>query len=300
MGKMVSSVLYMVCFSLLSGCATPDSNPSFGSPSASPPLPNAINPPRPISGNSGKYMSPFTASGGVAPWAAKVEATADNGSDLAANMGGAVGQEVGRQALDFIPFGLGGMVGNEIGSRAGRSATRTTTQPRIPGAQEARATSDISFRTANELAIYMYAKHSGHNEYERILALTKTVYPELAQVYDSAIARAGQSSGHKGKNQTASNQPANKKSMQGRLVSLQKLKEDGLISDIEFQAKRSRILYVSAMAQAGNSPDQAALNASRSEKNPHEKLKSLQKLKEDGSISETEFQAKRSKILDAL
>lgn len=262
--------------------------------------PNKITAPTPISGNSGNYMSPFTATGAIAPWAVKVEATADNGSDLAANVGGVVGQEVGRKALDFIPFGLGGMVGREVGSQAGRSATRTTIQPRIPSAEEARGTSDISFKTADELAVYMYARHSSHSEYARILALTKTVYPELAQVYAPAIARAAQSSDHEGQNQTASNQPANKKSAQEKLKSLQKLKEDGLISDIEFQAKRSKIIYASAMAQAGSSHNQTALNAPRNEKNPQERLKSLQKLKEDGLISEAEFQAKRNKILDAL
>lgn len=325
MGKIVLSVLSVVCFSLLSGCAEPDhrvrvaplaNNPLFtlgasastslgvsagissGAQSAPLPSPNTINPPAPISGNGGKYMSPFTATGAVAPWAVKVEATTDNGSDLAGNVGGAVGQEVGRRALGFVPFGLGGMVGNQLGSQAGRNATRTAIPPRIPSAEEARATSDISFKTANELAVYMYAKHSGHSEYARILELTKTVYPELAQVYASAIARAAQSSDHEGNNQTASGQHANKRSAQTKLKLLQKLKEDGLISDIEFQAKRSNTLFASAMAQAGN--NQAELNASGSGRNPHEKLKSLQKMKTDGSITETEFQAKRGKILDAL
>jgi hypothetical protein len=196
----------------------------------------------PISGNSGNYMSPFTATGGIAPWAVKVEATTDNGSDLAANVGGAVGQEVGRKALDFIPFGLGGMVGREVGSQAGRSATRTTIQPRVPSAEEARATSDLSFNTADELAVYMYARHSSHREYARILALTKTVYPALARVYTSAIEQAAKSPNHKAQNQAALNEPKNEKSPQERLKSLQKLKEDGLISEAEFQAKRSKIL----------------------------------------------------------
>jgi hypothetical protein len=204
--------------------------------------PDKITAPTPIRGNSGNYMSPFTATGGIAPWAVKVEATTDNGSDLAANVGGAVGQEVGRKALDFIPFGLGGMVGREVGSQAGRSATRTTIQPKIPSAEEARATSDLSFNTADELAVYMYARHSSHREYARILALTKTVYPALARVYTSAIEQAAQSPNHKAQNQAALNEPKSAKSPQERLKSLQKLKEGGLISEAEFQAKRNKIL----------------------------------------------------------
>lgn len=204
--------------------------------------PDKITAPTPITGNSGNYMSPFTASGGIAPWAVKVEATTDNGSDLAANVGGVVGQEVGRKALDFIPFGLGGMVGKEVGSQAGRSATRTTIQPKVPSAEEARATSDISFNTADELAVYMYARHSSHREYGRILTLTKTVYPALARVYASAIEQAAQSPNHKAQNQAALNEPKGEKSPQERLKSLKKLKEDGLISEAEFQAKRNKIL----------------------------------------------------------
>lgn len=196
--------------------------------------------PMPISGNSGNYMSPFTATGGIAPWAVEVEATTDNGSDLAANVGGAVGEQVGRKALDFIPFGLGGMVGKEVGSQAGRSATRTTTQARVPSAEEAKATSDISFNTPNELAVFMYAKYSSHPEYARVLSLTQQVYPELTRVYVLAIEQAAKSPEKVA--QGSSKTELKKTELKDKLEALKELKDKGLISESDYQVKKNKLI----------------------------------------------------------
>jgi hypothetical protein len=149
-----------------------------------------ITAPTPIFGNSGNYMSPFTASGNIANWAVKRVAQTDNGSDAAGAVGGYVGKQAADKALSFIPFGLGGMFGSNAGDAAGRAATRKTIEPALPTPYEAKANSDISFDTVDELAVYMYAKYSSHSEYVRVLELAEQVYPELRNSYSSAIEKA--------------------------------------------------------------------------------------------------------------
>lgn len=211
--------------------------PSFASP-------DKIIAPPPIAGNSGKYMSPFTAAGAVALWAQQPAAEKDNGSDLAANVGSAIGQHIGNKVLENIPFGLGGMVGKQAGELAARTATRKNIEPELPSMDAVKASSDISFNSLDKLAVYMYVKNSNHIEYERALELIQRIYPELRQAYTPAIEKASQSiedeevaqvkaSTHKSKKQ---------KSADERLNALKKLKENGLISDTDYQTKKNRIL----------------------------------------------------------
>lgn len=157
--------------------------PSFASP-------EKLVAPRPIQGNVGKFMSPFTAAGQIAPWAQPSSGGKDNGSDMAANIGGAAGQQLANKALDFIPFGLGGMVGKVAGESAGRSVTSKNIEPELPSMEVVKGSSDISFNSANELAVYLYAKHSSHGQYSKVLALAEKVYPELEQVYVASIEKA--------------------------------------------------------------------------------------------------------------
>lgn len=202
--------------------------------------PDKIIAPRPIAGSNGSYKSPFTSAGGIAPWAQERKTEMDNGSDLAASAGGAVGQHIANKALDFVPFGLGGMIGRNAGESAGRAATRKAIEPALPTMEVVQATSDISFNTLDELAVYMYAKNSSHPQYARVLALAQRVYPDLQQTYADAIERASHSRSAKGKLASAESQK--EKSPKERLKSLQKLKMDGLISESEYQAKRSKII----------------------------------------------------------
>jgi hypothetical protein len=153
--------------------------------------PEKITAPRPIAGNSGKYRSPFTAAGTVALWAQKPISGTDNGSDLAASVGGAVGQQVANKVLENIPF-VGGIIGQKIGESAARAATKKNIEPELPDMDAVIASSDISFNSADKLAVYMYAKNSAHGQYARVLALAQKVYPELQDAYTPAIEKASQ------------------------------------------------------------------------------------------------------------
>lgn len=196
--------------------------------------PDKIAAPQPIAGNGGKYMSPFTATGAVALWAQKPVTGTDNGSELAASVGGAVGQQVANKVFENIPF-VGGMIGKSVGEEAARAATRKKIEPELPSLDAVRASSDISFNTADELAVYMYAKHSTHGQYARVLALTQKIYPELQDVYTTAVAKASQAPEPK-------KEAMQEASPKERLKALQKLKKEGLISEADFRAKKNEIL----------------------------------------------------------
>lgn len=135
-------------------------------------------------------MSPFTAAGTVAPWAQVSAGGKENGSDMAANIGGAVGRQLANKALDFVPFGLGGLIGQQLGESAGRAATSRNIEPELPSEEAIKSGSDISFNSLDSLALYMYAKHSKQSDYFRVLTQTQRVYPDLGKAYFAALENA--------------------------------------------------------------------------------------------------------------
>lgn len=128
--------------------------------------------PQPIEGNSGLFMSPFTSDGVTAEWVTKsmkVQASGD--------IGGAVGQIAANQLLSNIPFA--GMFAGGAAKRLARAAAMNA----IGGAEFIKSSSDLSFNSLEDMAKYMYAYHSDHAEYGRIVKATAAIYPEFAEIY---------------------------------------------------------------------------------------------------------------------
>lgn len=155
---------------LLSACATA---PQLAAPAT-------IQAPAPIVGNSGKYMSPYTEDGTVAKWVEKGRA-----ASAGANIGGFIGAQAGAKLAENIPF-VGGFIGQKVGESVGRSVALNM----VGGEAYIKETSDLSFNTAEDLAVYMYAKNSTHKDYAQVLDLTQKIYPELVQGYMPAIIKA--------------------------------------------------------------------------------------------------------------
>jgi hypothetical protein len=121
-----------------------------------------------------------------------------------------------------------------------RSATSSAGGPAAPNLESIRAQSDLSFNSAEELAAYLYAQHSARPDYGQVLERTFTLYPELRNLYPHAIYRAELVST---RSTPAAMTPAGAPtSARDRLLQLQQLKSDGLITEAEYQARRSRIL----------------------------------------------------------
>lgn len=131
------------------------------------------NAPKPIEGNGGKFMSPFTTDGVTAGWVTKSMQVKASGQ-----IGSAVGQIAGQKLLENVPL-FGGLLGNAAGKELGRSMAMKS----IGGEEFLKSSSDLSFDTLEDMAAYMYAHHSGHPEYKAIVAATTSIYPDFEGVY---------------------------------------------------------------------------------------------------------------------
>lgn len=148
------------------------------------PQPTAVRIPVPIEGNTGKFMSPYTSDGTIAPWVRKAR-TAQAGAAI----GGYAGRKAGEKALGSVPF-VGGRLGKKAGEVAGRAAALSL----VGGEDALREGSDLSFNTAAELAVYLYAFQPGDPEEkalkDKVVKFTYQIYPDVQNSWMKAIQSA--------------------------------------------------------------------------------------------------------------
>ena len=171
----VLKIAAIVASSLLfSGCGM---EPPYIAP------PTSLTAPAPIQGNSGQFMSPYTTDGVMAEWVDK-----SVNAKVGAAVGGAVGAYAGQKLAEQIPF-FGGMIGQEVGESAGRAAALE-----MAGGEEfIKSSSDLSFNNLYELSVWMYVTHSSHAHYQDALDATFAIYPEMQQIYSTALIQASSS-----------------------------------------------------------------------------------------------------------
>ncbi len=168
MRKLTITAVFIGIFGLiiLAGCATMQ----FAKP-------YELVAPTPIYGNSGKYMSPYTQDDVLAEWTDKA---------INAKMGAAIGRyagaKVGQKALEQVPF-----IGGFLGQKAGEAAGRAIAIKMSGGWNYIKNTSDISFDSIDDMAVYLYVKYSDHEHYQQALTTTWEIYPELKKRYLAAI-----------------------------------------------------------------------------------------------------------------
>jgi len=143
------------------------------------PLPPAAEliAPAPRHDAEGAYLCPYTRYGTVAEWVTKAKS-----AETASSVTGAIGQELGSRALGSIPiFGslFGGAAGKAIGKEVALSA--------MGGWDAIKAASDQSFDRPEDLAIFVYAKHSQHADYPSAIEATFALYPEVSDRFAGAI-----------------------------------------------------------------------------------------------------------------
>ncbi len=142
--------------------------------------PEQIAAPQPIGDNSGAYMNPYTEDGVLAQWVDKAI-----NAKLGASAGGALGSYAGQKAMENAPF-VGGMLGQAFGENLGREVAIQS----AGGWESIKGSSDSSFNSVDDLAVYLYARHSGDKHYQEALEATMEIYPDLRQHYMAAVLEA--------------------------------------------------------------------------------------------------------------
>ena len=101
------------------------------------------------------------------------------------------GAYAGQKLAENIPF-----IGGWLGQAAGESLGREVALEAAGGEEVLRDTSDISFNSLQELAVWMYVNHSSHPHYQDALDSAMAVYPELKTVYSQALYTASAQAGY--------------------------------------------------------------------------------------------------------
>lgn len=144
--------------------------------------PHLISAPEPIEGTEGTFMNPYTEDGVLAKWVDKAV-----NAEMGAQVGSLVGAQAGQAVLDQVPF-IGGLFGEAAGEMVGRKIAIEM----AGGMEYIKETSDSSFNTINDMALYLYANHSNHKHYQEALSATMAIYPELEEGYYPALTAASQ------------------------------------------------------------------------------------------------------------
>lgn len=142
--------------------------------------PTALTAPAPIEGSSGQYASPFTSDGVTAGWVTKSMQV-----KAAGQIGSMAGNYAGQKAMEQVPF-VGGFLGKKAGSAMGRGIALKS----IGGEEFLRSSTDLSFNSLSDMALFMYVNYSANPDYQKILSATYAIYPEFETAYLPALQAA--------------------------------------------------------------------------------------------------------------
>ena len=94
------------------------------------------------------------------------------------------GEEAGKALVSRVPFGglLGGAAkskGKELGAVVA-----------VGGPEFIKSSSDLSFNTLEDYAVYLHVKHANDGEFPKALATAIAIYPPLEKGYPAALKAA--------------------------------------------------------------------------------------------------------------
>ncbi|OJS98858.1 hypothetical protein [Marinobacter nauticus] len=134
--------------------------------------------------NIGQFMSPYTSDGVLAEWV-NLANNANMGATAGSAAGAMAGAYAANKALDFVPFGLGGLVGGAIGSEIGKSGGREAAIAASGGWTAIKAASDQSFDSLPNMARYLKRKYGNTANFTDAMRATTHIYPEFSSVLAS-------------------------------------------------------------------------------------------------------------------
>ena len=132
--------------------------------------------PEPREDAEGAYLSPYTSDDVIARWVEK---------GMNAKVGAQLGSMAGQKAMENVPL-IGGFVGDAAGKEIGREAAIQL----VGGMEYMRSTTDLSFDNVDDAVIYTYARHFEHPDYQKVIDLVGSIYPEYQERYSEIILNA--------------------------------------------------------------------------------------------------------------
>lgn len=157
------------------------------------PAPAALVSPTPIEGTTGKYMSPFTSDGVTAGWVTKsmqVQAAGAVGAMAGNYAGQKAAEKAAQQMATAIPIPGMGFLAQKAGKSMGAAAGRGLALQAIGGEEFLKSSTDLSFNSLQDMAVYMYVNHSTHADYPKVAAAVAAIYPEFQTIYLPAVQSA--------------------------------------------------------------------------------------------------------------
>ena len=136
-----------------------------------------LNAPAPIMDNSGAFLSPYRCDGTPTEWSNKA---------MTAGAGAAAGGMLAGKAAEKVPF-----IGGLFAKKAKAMGAQTGAVTAAGGMDFIKSTSDLSFNTADELAVYLQAKHAALDpDFAKRVSAAMAIYPDLKSKYTTAVQAA--------------------------------------------------------------------------------------------------------------
>lgn len=135
--------------------------------------------PEPRYDTKGKYLLPYTQEGEPTEWAGKV---------LQSQAGKMVGEKAGDMATNAlaskVPFG--GLAGGFMKKKAKESAAVIA----MGGKKFIKKTSDQSFKSLEDYAVFLQARHGSDPDFKMTLAAAVALYPDLEHRFAGYVKKA--------------------------------------------------------------------------------------------------------------
>lgn len=179
MKSLFNFIILLISTLLLSGCAS--NNTTYTQQQL------VTTVPKPIEGNTGVYMSPYTSDGVLAEWV-------NNSINRA--VGSALGKTTGMLAGEALIGDNIPVVGGWIGSSVGDSIGQKIAYEAAGGEQFIKQSSDISFNDLKSLTVYLYVNYSDTEHYGNAIKATIEIYPELKNKYQQYVHSASAVAGY--------------------------------------------------------------------------------------------------------
>jgi len=125
--------------------------------------------------NTGEFLCPWTTDDVLAEWVDK-----SINASIGSSVGATVGAYAGQRLLGSIPF-VGGWLGSKVGNETGRMIAIEASG----GEAYIRETSDISFRTLEDMARYIQANYITSSHYQDGINAANQIYPDLMEAMAS-------------------------------------------------------------------------------------------------------------------